>query len=380
MDISEIRAKIDETDDRLVSVFRERMELSAQVAEYKKGSGAAVVDRTREREIVSRLTEGMDDELAEYTKVLYNSVFSLSRSCQNRRMGFRSDLGDRINAAVEGTDRLFPQSAMVACQGTEGAYSQLACDRLFSRPSILYFGGFKNVFEAVDKNLCRYGILPIENSIYGSVNEVYDLMKQHNFHIVRSIKLQVSHSLLARPGARLEDIREIVSHEQALGQCSDFIRSLGDGVKVTVCENTAVAARTVAESGRDDLAAISSENCAELYGLLPLRSGVQNSDHNYTRFICISKGLEIYPGANRISIMFNVPHTPGSLYNFMSKISALGLNILKLESRPIPGRDFEFMFYMDLEASVYSQSVVSLLCELDSAPELFVFLGSYSEI
>ncbi len=379
MDLKEIRTKIDAVDDGIVGLFRERMALAAQVAECKKSSGTAVLDRTREREIVARLTEGMDDELAEYVKVLYNTLFSLSRSSQARRLEPASDLGGRIQAALESTDKLFPSAAMVACQGAEGAYSQMACDKLFSRPSILYFASFRNVFEAVEKNLCRYGILPIENSIYGSVNEVYDLMKQHNFHIVRSIKLRVSHSLLAPAGVKLEDIREVVSHEQALGQCSEFIKSLGD-VKVTVCENTAVAARTVAGSGRRDVAAISSENCAELYGLRVLRSGVQNSDHNYTRFICISKGLEIYPGANRISIMFNVPHTPGSLYNFMSRISALGLNILKLESRPIPGRDFEFMFYMDLDASVYSQNVISLLCELDSAPELFVFLGSYSEI
>ncbi len=381
MDIKEIRDRIDSIDTEMANLFCERMELSGEAAHYKLEQGLPVLDKQREREIISRLTAGKEEELAGYIKILYNTIFSVSRSRQSRRMSYSSDIETRITTALETTDKMFPGSAMVACQGTEGAYSQIACDKLFSRPSILYFSTFRSVISAVDKGFCTYGILPIENSIYGSVNEVYDLMKEHKFNIVRSIKLQIRHALIANAGTEIKGIKEIVSHEQAIGQCSEFIKSLGEGVvKVTMCPNTAVAAKMVAESGRNDIAAISSEDCAGLYGLQVVASGVQNSDNNYTRFICISKDLEIYPGSNRISIMFNVPHTPGSLYNFMSRLSALDLNVLKLESRPIPGKDFEFMFYMDIEASVYSQNVLSLLKELDSSPELFVFLGSYSEI
>ena len=176
----------------------------------------------------------------------------------------------------------------------------------------------------------------------------------------------------------LENIREIYSHEQAIGQCSEFLESLPN-VKVHICENTAIAAKLVSASGRDDVAAICSGGCAELYGMHIVSDSVQNSEHNFTRFICISRDLEIYPGADRISLMFNILHRPGSLYRTISKFAALGLNLVKIESRPIPGRDFEFMFYIDLEASVYDSAVLNLLAELDADPEPFVFLGAYSE-
>ena len=178
--------------------------------------------------------------------------------------------------------------------------------------------------------------------------------------------------------AELSGIREIFSHEQAIGQCGRFIDSLGD-VKVTVCENTAAAAKLVADSKRTDAAAISSAECAGIYGLRVLKKGIQNTDNNYTRFICIAKNPEIYPGANNISFMMTIPHRPGSLFEFMSEFAALGLNLTKLESRPIAGSDFEFMFYFVLEGSVLSKDVMSLLNDLYSRAGYFVFLGNYTE-
>ena len=246
-------------------------------------------------------------------------------------------------------------------------------------PRILYFRHFDGVFQAVQSGMCQYGVLPIENSSYGSVAQVYDLMRNHKFHIVRSIKLCVRHALLAKHGVALEDVKEIFSHEQALGQCSAYLKAHPE-IKVTVCENTAAAARMVAESGRRDIAAISSVHCAELYGLHVLESKVQNNDNNYTRFICISKDLEIYPGANKISLMLSTQHRPGALYSLLAKFAALGINLTKLESRPSPGSDFEFIFYFDMEASVMSDTVLSMLSELMVEPDVFVFLGNYSEV
>ena len=177
----------------------------------------------------------------------------------------------------------------------------------------------------------------------------------------------------------MADIKEIFSHEQAIGQCSEFLDSL-KGVKVTVVENTAIAAQMVAQSDRIDVAAISSHNCAELYRLSALGVDVQDNSNNYTRFICISKKLEIYPGANKISLMLSIPHRPGSLYEMISKFSVLGLNLTKLESRPVPDKDFEFMFYFDIDASVNSEPVINLICEIAAGTEQFDFLGNYSEI
>ena len=243
----------------------------------------------------------------------------------------------------------------------------------------MYFKNFEGVFQAIDQGMCQYGILPIENSTAGSVNKVYDLMIQHNFSIVRTFRLKVDHNLLVKPGTKLEDIREIYSHEQAIHQCSAMLQEL-KGITVIPVSNTAVAAQMVAQSQRSDVAAISSRTCAELYGLSVLKSSIQDNGNNHTRFICISKNLEIYPGADRTSIMMILNHKPGALYRVLARIYTLGINVTKLESRPLPDREFEFMFYFDLETSVYSEEFIQLICELDDLCEEFKYLGSYSEV
>jgi chorismate mutase/prephenate dehydratase len=378
MELKEYREQIDRIDAELVRLFQERMKVSAAIGAYKKENGLAVLDKSREREKLASLVGSAEEELQSYVHVLYSLIFELSRSYQTRLTGEMTPLQRRITEAVETTPRLFPPRAEVACQGVEGAYSQIACEKLFSMPSILYFNSFESVFAAIDQGLCTYGVLPLENSTAGSVNKIYDLMSRYDFSIVRSVRLKVDHNLLARRGVKKEEIREIVSHEQALAQCAGFLKSLGD-VKLTVCENTAAAAKQVAESNRRDLAALSSRSCAELYGLDCLADSVQDKGNNYTRFICISKKLEIYPGADKTSIMVMTAHRPGALYKLLARFYALGINLTKLESRPLPDRDFEFMFYFDLETSVYSPEFITLIGELESSTEQFRYLGSYSE-
>lgn len=378
MKLEEIRKDIDKVDSQIAQLFMERMDLALQVAKTKEEHNLAVVNQSREKEILHRISEEVGEPMDGYARILFNTLFDLSRSYQNNYLSRISDIADRIEKALEETPKLFPKKAVVACQGVQGSYSQAACEKLFEVPSTMYFNSFEGVFNAVEKGLCQYGILPLENSSYGSVGTVYDLMKNYNFHIVKSIRLRVNHSLLAKPGTQLKDVKEIFSHEQAIGQCGEFLKTLKD-VKITICENTARAAKMVAESDRNDVAAICSRDCIELYGLESISNNIQVSDNNYTRFICISKNLEIYPGANKISLMLSLPHRPSSLYHMIAKFSALGVNLTKLESRPVPGSDFEFMFYFDMEASVYSPEFVNLLGQLENQPEIFVFLGSYSE-
>ena len=275
---------------------------------------------------------------------------------------------------------MFPQAALVACQGVEGAYSQHACEKLFESPNIMYMNTFEGVFNAIDKGLCRYGMLPLENSTAGSVNAIYDLMQKYDAYIVRSVRVKIDHNLLVKKGTKLKEIREIYSHEQAINQCSEYIKKLGNKVKVTICENTAMAAKFVAESDRKDVAALSSRACAELYGLECLAGSVQDKGNNYTRFICISKKLEIYPGSDKTSIMMILPHKPGALYKVLSRFYAVGINLEKLESRPLPDRDFEFMFYFDLNTSIYSEQYAQIINELDELCEEYKYLGSYLEI
>ena len=379
MELNEAREKINEIDEQLVKLFSSRMELSSKIAEYKAEKNLPILDRTREREVLNKVADLSGPELENYSKVLFSTLFDLSRSYQNRLTKSESPLGAQIQEALENTPKQFPTKVVAACQGVEGAYSQQACDKIFSLPNIMYFRTFEGVFQAVEKGLCQYGILPIENSTAGSVNAVYDLMSRYHFYIARSIRLRIEHSLLARTAVPLSKIKDVVSHEQAISRCSAFLKNHPE-IKVTVVENTAAAAKMVAESDRDDLAAISSRSCAELYGLCALSDTVQNSENNFTRFICISKELEIYPGAGKTSLMLTVPHRPGSLYGVIARIAALGMNLTKLESRPIPGKDFEFMFYFDLDASIYDPEVVRLICELDSDLDEFAYLGSYSEL
>lgn len=377
--LQDLRERIDAVDDEIIRLFQERMNISSGIAEYKKANNLPVMDLKRERDKLSDLIEKSSGEFKSYTSVLYSLLFELSRSYQDRILYPSSDLKEKVSYAIDNTNKLFPPCATVACQGVEGAYSQHACEKLFQIPRIMYFNNFAGIFASIDKGLCDYGVLPIENSTAGSVKQIYDLMMYYNFNIVRSVRVKVDHNLLAKKGTDISKIREIYSHEHALAQCTNFINSL-DNVKVTVVENTAVAAKMVAESDRDDVAAISSRSCAPLYGLDCLASSVQDKGNNYTRFICISKNLEIYPGADRTSLMMIISHKPGALYRVLARFYALGINLVKLESRPIPDRDFEFMFYFDLDTPVYSSEFIQLICELDSLCEEFRYLGSYSEM
>ena len=379
MNLTELRDKIDEIDTELVKLFTARMDIAAQVADYKRANNLPIYVPARERAILQDVAEKAGPEMANYTRVLYSMLFELSRSYQQKRNTQATELYNTITNSIESTPKLFPQTPMVACQGVEGAYAQIACEKIFKSPFIMYFKNFDGVFNAIEQGLCQYGILPIENSTAGSVKKVYDLMIHHNFSIVRTFRLKVDHNLLALPGAKTENITEIYSHEQAINQCAEFLKAFPNA-KIIPVENTAIAANMVAQSGRTDVAALSSRSCEELYGLTCLASNVQDEGNNRTRFICISKNLEIYPGSDKTSIMMILNHKPGALYKVLARMYVLGINVIKLESRPIPDRDFEFMFYFDLETSIYSEEFVQLMCELDDLCEEFKYLGSYTEV
>ena len=379
MELQELRSKIDEIDAQLTKLFEARMDVAAEIGAWKRENHMPVLDAARERDKLNAIAAESREDMQTYTQMLYSMIFELSRSHQSDLTRTPSSLRHEVEQAIEGTPRLFPTSPIIACQGTEGAYSQIAGTRMFKSPKIMYFKSFDSVFSAIESGFCQYGILPIENSTAGSVNTIYDLMLRHNFSIVRSARLKVSHNLLAKYGTKLSDVKEIFSHEQAINQCAAFLAGM-KGVKVTVVENTAVAAKMVAESGDPGVAALSSRFCAEHYGLQTLQANVQDQDNNYTRFICISKKPEIYPGADRTSFMMIISHKPGSLYNVLSKFYALGINLRKLESRPLPDREFEFMFYFDIESSVYAPEMEKLFLDLESESEEFRYLGTYNEV
>jgi len=378
MGIDELNLEIDNIDDKMLKLFEQRMGLALEIEKEKKEKAQPVIDTERERKTLYRLCEMATPDLSSYVKVMFSSVFEICHSHQKAQSHYDSAVKKLLEDAVQHKSDSFPSRAVVACQGVEGAFSQAACDKLFSPADITYFNNFEGVFQAVDGGLCRYGVVPLENSSAGSVNEVYDLMNRYRFYIVRSIKLPITHTLLAAPGAKMDDIKEVFSHEQAIRQCSRFLKSWKN-VKVTECANTAMAAMQAANSGRTDAAVISSRDCAELYGLQALSFNIQNTDNNYTRFICISKKPEIYPGAHKTSLMLALKHKPGSLYHVLAKFYAHGINMNKLESRPISGQAFEFLFYFDIDTPVISDELKQVLAELEQETDMFDFLGTYQE-
>ena len=326
-----LRQEIDGIDKELLELFQKRMKTCAELAEYKKKKEIPILDESRERQKLAMVTEQSEEGMTDYNRNLFGVVMDLSKAYQQKLNRAHSEWEKVISEAIENTEKTLPKYPFVACQGVEGAYSQIAADKIFkTKTNIMYCTDFEGVFAAVDKGMCRYGILPVENSTAGSVNRIYDLMTKYNFYIVRALRLRIDHNLLAKHGTKVADIKEIFSHE--------------------------------------------------LYDLEMLDKCVQDQENNYTRFICISKNLEIYPGSDKTSMMMSVSHKPGGLYKILSRFFVLGINLTKLESRPIPDRDFEFMFYVDLETSVYSEEFIQAVCEMDNICESFRYLGSYSEV
>ena len=379
MDLEELRKQIDEIDTQMCDLFAKRMQVVSEVGRYKKENNLPVYHPSRARTVLHNVSRRLGPEFEGYGRTLYRTIFDLSESYETRMLAQGSEFYDRIKEITSVPPQPFPKRASVACAGCEGSYAHLASERLFDLPDIMYMNGFEGVFKAVSSGLCEYGVLPIENSLAGSVNAIYDLLSEYNVSIVRGVRLKVDHALLGVPGAKLSEIREIYSHQQAISQCSEFLSTLKN-VRVIAMENTAEAARMVAQAGDRTKASLSSRLCAELYQMQVLKSSAQNRDNNYTRFICIAKEPIIYSGADRTSVMINIPNRPGTLFRILSRFNATGVNLVKLESRLIPEREFEYRFYFDIEASVYSTEFLSLMCELHDCGEQFKYFGTYAEI
>lgn len=414
--LEQLRQKIDGVNDAMLELFIQRMELARQVAESKRQTGKAVADMGRERAIVAHVRSNTPPELQDYATALFSVLMETSRAYQHQHLGSEADpLYVAITQALDTSPAIFPVMPAIACQGVEGSYAQLACEKLARHPQISFYSSFEEVFTAVESGACSLGVVPIENSTAGSVTAVYDLMMKHRFHIVRTARFKVDHCLLARPGVSLDDIRYVYSHPQALAQCSQFFARNPQITAVSVA-NTAVAAQMVAGSGsqgqdqelahelaqeqaqdqgqepgqghdRDRLhgqktacAAIASAYAGELNGLQVLGHAIQNNGANYTRFACISRDLCIYPGADRASFALVTPHRPGALYQILARLYALDINMTKLESRPVPGHDFEFIFYFDIQAPAAAPGFARLMCGLKELSQDFRFLGSYYEV
>lgn len=378
LDLNALRKEIDVMNDEMLDLFLKRMEICGKIAQYKAENGLPILNKGREREILAEVASKSGD-MELYAHRFFANMMEISRAYQAELTGRNTGLSKAIEESRLPADAVFPRSGTVGISGVEGAYAQEAADRMFPRGSLMFFKSFSSVFEALNSGLCEYAVVPIENSTYGTVKDVYNLLQEHEVYITRTTRVNIQHELLAKPGTKLSDIKEIYSHEQAIGQCDKFLKSLPDDVNVIKVPNTAMAAKMVAESDRTDVAAIASHDAGQLYALKTVKSGIMDSANNYTRFASIRKTPAVYPGATRMSLILTTEHKPGALYDLLSVITALGINMCKLESAPLVGSDFESVFYMDLETSVWEPGVLEMLNYLERSCDNFKYLGNYPE-
>ncbi len=376
--LDEYRNKIDVIDDQITTLYKQRMDLVRQVVEAKKENNVPTLVPDRERSIINRVTKKVDEPLKIYTKRLFETIFETSKSYQTKFSNNDGVVRLFLNDLVNQPRSYLPSSASVVCQGVMGSYSSIACEKIFPISEISYVKTFENVFEAVESGQSEFGILPIENSTAGSVNAVYDLIKKHKAYIVASTTISIRHCLLGNVGATKDSITEIYSHEQAISQCSEYLKQFTNA-KIIPVANTAIAAKSVAMSTRIDVASISSKECSSLYGLHIVDGDIADNSNNYTRFICISKKPVVYANSTKISLMANLPDEAGSLCKVLNRFYAEGINLTKLESRPLTNSVFDFVFYFDIQADIHKKEVIDLLVELSNSYN-FTFLGSYMEI
>ncbi len=374
MDLLELRKEIDKIDSQLVPLLVERMEIAKKVAEYKVKRGIPVLNEEREQQILDSVEEKCGEN-GELIKTVFSSAMDASRALQHKIIGGGNELRNLVESSfIEGG--LYTDSK-IACQGVEGAYSGQTAKLLFPDTPVKFFKAFEDVFEAVDKGDAKFGIIPVENSTAGSVHESYDLIMKYRFYVVGAYDLRIDHCLCAKPDTKYEDIEDVYSHPQALAQCNKFLKNF-DFTGITY-SNTAAAAKYVASSDRNDIAAICSEKAAKEYGLKVIKRNIQNTIINKTRFIVISKKLLISEDANKISLIFTVPHETGKLYRILGRFSMAGLNLTKLESRPIENGNFSYYFYVDVLGNVRDETTLDLICALSDELPVFEFLGNYYE-
>lgn len=375
MDLGAIRAEIDKIDDELVKLFEKRSQLACDVARYKKENNMEVFQQGREQFILDRMAERVPDEMKSSTDILFRTIMDLSKCRQHYLLTEARSF--KTHKPMSGR----PLAATV----TKGSYSAVACEKFFDgKCDVKYVRHFEDVFEAVEKGEVDYGVLPIVNSTAGDVSDTYDLMGKHNFYICKTADIHISHVLAAKKGTKLSDVRNVFSHEMALKQCGEFMSEHNfNGVEAST---TAKGAQIVAKTDETDCAAICSAMCAELNGLEILAENISDIKDNYTRFILISNRLEVPEDASIISLSLTLPHTPGSLYRLLTRFSYCGLNLLRIESKPMPSgfadvkdEAFDFIFYLDFEGNIKNEAVVKLLNNLENEMKYYRFLGNYSK-
>ena len=377
MELDQYRKELDEINLDLLHLLEKRMEVVEKVAAYKLQHNLPILQQGREDEILHRMCAESKEENHPAVREFFSMLMRISREYQYDSRYQNTDLYHLLHNAALKKNPL-PASPKMICQGVLGSYSHQCAKEMFSAGSISFCKNFSDVFDAISEGQADVGILPIENSSSGSILPVFDLMRKNRFYIYKSHKIKINHCLLGLPGSKLPDITQVYSHEQGIWQCSDFLEE-HSAIRSATYSNTAAAAKFIKEKNDPHCGAIASKLCSSLYGLEVIEEGIQNISENYTRFIAITKEFCVPENANKISLFLNLPNRQGSLSEVLSRFAMNGLNLTKLESRPLGDGNFSFLFFLDFEGNIANPSVEKLLCRLSEELDLFTFLGNYQE-
>lgn len=349
--LQQIRDQIDKIDKQLLSLFLQRMDLAKQVGAYKRENNLPVLNPQREQELIAeKLLLLQDKEYEKYTVEFFECLMELSRQLQYQMMPQNECSLPKLT-----------ENSRIVYQGTQGSYSEEAMYQYFGEAKqSFHVNTFEEVFQALNNNCADYGVLPVENTSTGSIDDVLDLLAQSNAYIVGEVVVEINHCLMGVEGATIRDIKEIYSHEQGFSQSSEFLKDLPD-VKQVPYYNTAISAKFVKEQKDKSKAAIASKRAAQLYSLQILAEGINKKKNNHTRFIIVSNQLEVADNANKVSLAFTVAHRSGSLYNVLSYFAQNNLNLMHIESRPLPDKNFEYLFYVDFAGHLYDEPVKQAL-------------------
>ncbi len=374
MDLGELRQGLDEIDAQIVELYEKRMDICAQVAEYKIETGKKVFDRVREQEKIAKVRSLTHNEFNGLgVQELFEQIMSMSRKLQYRLI---SEKGGQGKLPFIGVDDLDTKKARVVFQGAEGAYSQMAMMQYFGESiQSFHVDTFRDAMSAIDEGSADFAVLPIENSTAGIVNEIYDLLVEFENYIVGEQIIRIEHCLLGVPGAQLSDIRTVYSHPQSLMQSAKFLAD--HPWQQISMQNNAFAARKVADEQDKSQAAIASALAGQIYGLEILKQGVNQSGTNSTRFIIVTNQKIFRKDASKVSICFEVPHESGSLYHMLSHFIYNNLNMTKIESRPIEDRNWEYRFFVDFEGNLADSAVKNALRGLRDEARNMKILGNY---
>lgn len=374
MDLLELRDKIDVIDKQMVELYEQRMDICKQVAEYKIETGKKVFDRVREEEKIRKVKSYTTDEFySRAVEELFEQIMSVSRKLQYQLLAEHGSIG---RLPFMGVDSLHEEKIRVVFQGAEGAYSQAAMMQYFGNEiDSFHVDTFRDAMTAIEEGSADFAVLPIENSTAGIVSDIYDLLVEFENYIVGEQIIKIEHCLLGLPGTDIEEIKTVYSHPQSLMQSARFLNEYN--WKQISMQNNAFAAKKVVEDNDKTQAAVASAYAGEIYGLEVLKQGVNQSETNATRFIIVTNQKVFLKDAKKISICFEIPHESGSLYRLLSHFIYNNLNLCKIESRPIEGRNWEYRFFVDIEGNLADSAVKNALRGLRDEARNMKILGNY---